>query len=134
MNVVPSVGEQNQMTDNVNIKLDGNKLKEFNKTFDGLPILHFSREWYGPLFFVRGLPTMGRLLGRRELPRSRPAFDGAAVRGGGMAADPSAGRGARRGKSGRCCLRASWGAAGIPAAAVVDVEPEFAEQRKSRAK
>ena len=33
-----------------------------------------------------------------------------------MAADPSAGRGARRATSGRCCLRAPWRARGIAAA------------------
>ena len=42
------------MTDNVNIKLDGNKLKEFNKTFDGLPILHFRKIFYIPFLMALG--------------------------------------------------------------------------------
>ena len=48
-----------------------------------------------------------------------------------MAADPSAGRGARRGTLGRCCLSSSWGARGIPAAAVVDVEPNVQTSAKA---
>ena len=48
-----------------------------------------------------------------------------------MAADPSAGRGARRGTLGRCCLSSSWGARGIPAAAVVDVEPNLQNSEKA---
>ena len=42
------------MTDNANIKLDGNKLKDFNKTWDGLPMHRFRKNFYIPFLFALG--------------------------------------------------------------------------------
>ena len=60
------------MTDNVNIKLDGNKLKEFNKTFDGLPILHFRKIFYIPFLMALGSIIMDGV----PLLRQKPRFHG----------------------------------------------------------
>ena len=46
------------MTDNTNIKLDGNRLKDFSKTWDGMPMHHFRKIWYIPFLMAIGSVIM----------------------------------------------------------------------------
>ena len=50
-NVVPLVST---MTDRANVKDDMNKLKDFNKYWDGLPMKHFYKIWFMPFIMACG--------------------------------------------------------------------------------
>ena len=49
--VVPLVST---MTDRANIKDDMNKLKDFNKYWDGIPMKHFDKLWFLPFIMACG--------------------------------------------------------------------------------
>ena len=42
------------MTDNANIKLDGNRMKDFTKTWDGMPMKNFRKLFYLPFLMAIG--------------------------------------------------------------------------------
>ena len=42
------------MTDNANIKLDGNRMKDFTKTWDGMPMKNFRKNFYLPFLMAIG--------------------------------------------------------------------------------
>ena len=46
------------MTDNTNIKLDGNRLKDFSKTWDGMPMHNFRKNYYIPFLMAIGSVIM----------------------------------------------------------------------------
>ena len=46
------------MTDRANVQTDTNKLKDFNKIWDGLPMKHFVKNWFTPFIMALGSVVM----------------------------------------------------------------------------
>ena len=63
-------------SDNANIKLDGNKLRDFNKTWDGIPMFYFRKIFYLPLVMAMGSVVMDGVALRDTINLNDPGAPG----------------------------------------------------------